>query len=159
MDFQGDKKYIPSYYYSLWQIQDGRHETIKPIESYVISEKIKKDAIEFFKPLAKPYFLRWRVNAVRELEEMYRFIVNSAFLNIYNRKIIDNKLVVEEQDFEVAKKLISREIETKDFIMRCLSAVNLERLKTTKEIQNWTAKRGIKNPMVESIMKGLSGAK
>jgi hypothetical protein len=147
---------IPFFYKELYEIQEGLHNSIKPIEGYIIDEHIKESIASFIKPLVKVGFNMMGVHAIRQLEQAYRYMCSHAFLNILSgkRKIINNKLEINSEDLEVAKHLIKREIETQTIILMSVNAINWYNLRTINELRDW-AKTHKTPPTAYSIMKGI----
>ena len=131
---------IKGFYRDLYKIQDGTHDSLSPIEGYIIPKEINDEVKLFIQPLVEPIFLRWGISNVRELEEMYRFMCAYSFLNIYNREIKENKLVITKEDLEVAKKLIKRELRTKNIILSCIERVDYYNIKTRQQLREWEEK-------------------
>lgn len=136
--------YIRLFYDDLEKIQNGTHPKINPIKGYVISEKIKEDIIKFIKPLVKPIFEKYGITCVRELEQTYRFMVSNSFLNINPKKIKNDKIVIDEGDVKIAKKLIRREIYMKNIIFASIDAINRNNIRTRNELRNYWEKYKIK---------------
>jgi len=128
---------IKNYYQELLDIQEGRHKEINPIEGYIIDEDLKMEIREYIKPLVKKIFSKYGIAMVRELEETYRFTIAHSFLNIFNREIKNNKLVITREDVEVAKGLIKREIHTKAMIMKCIEQLDYFNIKTRDQLREW----------------------
>lgn len=151
--------YIPHFYNELLKIQEGNHR-IPKINGYIIPKDIKDEIKSFIKPLVRPAFVRWGVNAVRETEEVYRFLVSHAFLNIFrkyeNGLIHGDKIVIDSKDLKVAKYLIKREVATKEFIIDCINQINYNNLKTIQKLKEWTRRHKISDnaPKIR-LMEGM----
>lgn len=146
---------IPFFYKELYDVQDGKHK-IPKVQGYIISEEIKERIAEYIKPLVKIGFDMMGVHAIRQLEQSYRYMCSHAFLNILSgkRKIIDNKLEITNEDLEVAKHLIKREIETQTVILMSVNSINYWNLKTINELREWAKNKKIP-PTAYSIMKRI----
>lgn len=157
-NFLEEKSYIKEFYQELKKIQEGNHE-ISPIEGYIIPNEIKSEIKRIIKPLVRKSFRAWGVNGVRETEEFFRFLVNSAFINIFKKyedgKIIGNKLLIDENDFKLAKYLINREIKTKEFIIECLNTINYHNIKTIHQLKKWTEMNNVKSTEAKMLMEGM----
>ena len=129
--------YIPYYYKELLKIQNGEHSIYSPITGYIIPDSIKDQMLPFIKPLVNPSFQKFGVQAIRELEEAYRFMIAHAFLNVFNRRVEGGNIVVTEEDFRVAKFLIKREISTKHKIISCINAIDAFNLRTVYDLRDW----------------------
>ena len=109
------------------------------------------DLNKFIKPLVKPSFEEYGVNAIRQLQEAYRFMVAHAFLNIYNREIKDNKIIVNSDYLKVAKYLIDMEIETIFQIVDALSELNRRGIRTYKQLREWQDRKRIQEICISCI--------
>lgn len=133
----GEREEIINFYQELKSIQDGEHDNFTPITGYDIPKEFKEELNEFIKPLIRPAFEEYGVNAVRQLQEAYRFMVNHCFLNIHNREVKNGKVVIEQKDLGVAKYLIDREIDTIFHIVDVLSELNRRGIRTYKQLKEW----------------------
>ena len=127
------------------KIQDNEHDFIHPIEGYIISEEIKEKVKEFIKKLIQPYFKNYGITSVREVEETYRFMISHCFLNIHSRKVQEGKLIIEEEDMKVAKKLIKREIIMKNLIMGSIIELDSQNIRTNEQLRNFVTRYESKN--------------
>ncbi len=136
---------IAEFYKEIKNIQDGYNDDIKPIDGYIIPEKIKNEANEFFLPLTLNLHKKYRVSMATETEQMWRFCCCHAFLNIFQKKqsglIINNKLIIDNKDLDIAKKLISREISSKSIIMQCIENIDYYNIRTREQLIEWEEKR------------------
>lgn len=128
---------IIDFYNSLRTIQEGQNPNIKPITGYIISEEIKAKVAKSVIPLTEPSFEEYGVNAVRQIQETYRFMCSHAFLNIFNREIREDKLIITEKDFLVAEYLIQEEIKTIFQILSALKTLKANGLKTYQQLKKW----------------------
>ena len=145
---------IKQYYNSLFKIQDGTHSEIKPINGYIIPEEIRQDIGNFVlssKPL-KVILQKWGITSARALEETYRFLVNSAFLNIYNRRIEDNKLVVSREDLEVAKRLAYQESIQTYRILKGIESIDYFNIQTERDLREFEKKMQERNKPISKDM-------
>ncbi len=159
VDESDEVNFIPTYYEHLRKIQDGEGE-INPINGYIFSNRIKDQVKAFIKPLVKPTFVQFGVNAIDETEQFYRFLVNHSFLNLFEREIQDYKLVINDEDLEVAKSIIKNEVETKHQIYSSISFLDKNKIKTMEQLRKWEYRRKIKkakdlNLNAKFIMKGM----
>jgi len=149
---------IKNFYEELFSIQEGTHDTIEPIQGYIIPKSINEEVKLFIKPLVSLMFEKWGISNVRELEEMYRLMCSYAFLNIFNRKIENNKLVITKEDLELSKKLIKREIQTKGIILTCIDQVDYYNIKTREQLREWEKNRRKKEEIsshAKFLMEGM----
>ena len=93
----GDKDYavkqkmkeetVMNFYDELFKIQSRQHE-INPVVEYNIDIKFKKQAGEIWKSLSDKLIRDLGEKSyIRDLNYYYKFLVSSAFLNIFNRKL------------------------------------------------------------------------
>lgn len=136
---------VKSYYFHLREIQEGRSKILKPITGYIIPDQIKEELKNFIKPLVREAFMKFGVNAIRETEQAYRYMVNHAFLNIFKREVINNEIKITTEDLKVAKYLIKGEIETKYKIYSCMNMMDLFNLRTMNDLRKWAYTRKVKN--------------
>jgi len=154
---EGDEhelEYILNFYQSLIAIQEEEHPKINRIEGYIIPEDIKKDLLGFLKPFG---FEEFGINAVRQLQEAYRFMCAHAFLNIYNKKkegkIKRNKLEIDELDLKISKYLMDIEIDTIFHIVDSLSELKAKNIKTYKQLKEWQDRKKKSNSRDERKRK------
>jgi len=158
-EYKEKENCIPLFYKELLKIQNGEHY-IPKIEGYIFPKEIKEEIKKYLKPLVSRSFEKWGVNATREVQESYRFMISHAFLNIFKKYrdglIKNNKLIIDKKDLKVAKFLIKREILTKEFIMDCINQLNYNNIKTIQKLKEWAYKHKIKenNPKVR-LMEGM----
>lgn len=121
---------IKNYYKILQQIQLGDWEKIPMIRYYDVSEKIKTEIFNAWNGLNKQLGVYGTVGwePFRELHNAFRYLVSSAFLNIFNRKVtkITEKdgvplgmLTPDEKDMELAIYLLEKEINFKRTLLKC----------------------------------------
>ena len=60
-------------------------------------------------------------NFFRELQEFFRFLVSSAFLNVYNRKVENGILYPNEEDFKRALSLMKSSLKFKFRLLKSSS--------------------------------------
>ncbi len=137
---KGEEEKIMEYYQELLKIQTDRHTKIKPIKGYVFDKELREQLIKEWKPLVKPMVSRTKFAFFRELHQGMRYACSHCFLNIFNREIVDNKIVITQEDVDVAKKLMKNELETKYKILTCSRVVSEEKLKTVNDLSAWVNK-------------------
>lgn len=128
---------IRSFYYWLYSIQKGFDKKIKPVNKYVFDNQIKNEAKPFIKKIVSPIFDNYGITSIREVEQLYRFMIAHCFMNIHNRKCVKGVLHIERKDFEIAKELIMREIKTKYKIISCINHFAKGVTKTEQELRRW----------------------
>lgn len=137
-----DKTIIHDYYEDLYKIQEGTHEKINPIIGYIIPEEIIEDIKKYIKKLIflRIILKRWGIHSARPLEETYRFMVAHAFLNIWNREIKDNKLVIIKEDCLIAKRLIKNEAIETYKIFKAIERIDWFNIRNEREFRLWDLK-------------------
>jgi len=143
-EVNGEEEKIIEYYQELLKIQTNKHADIKPITGYVFDKKLREQLINEWKPLVKPMVARTKFAFFRELHQGMRYACSHCFLNIFNREIIDDKIVITQEDVNVAKKLMKKELETKYKILTCSRVVSEEKLKTVNDLSSWVNKQKTK---------------
>lgn len=151
---------IANYYQELFNIQLNQSKEFNRIVGYIVDKNFKREIINAWKPLVSPIVKRTKLSFFRELHQCMRYMCSHAFLSIFNREIIDNKLVIKEEDVKIAIELMKREIDTKHKILTCNSIVSEQKLRTTNELSEWVADYEKKNRMklgedLKSIMNSL----
>lgn len=133
---------ISEFYKGLYEIQEGASKEITPIDGYIISDDIKHQIGEYVKNL--PYLgvilSRWGIHSARALEETYRFLISHAFLNIYNRDVKDRKLVITQEDCEIAKRLIKFESQETYKILKAVEVIDWFNIRNEREFRVWNLK-------------------
>lgn len=125
---------IKEYYEELLEIQTGRHK-MSPILSYKISDEIKKKIFERWDMLTKKAVEDTRLIFFRELHEGYRFLIAHAFLNVFNRKIENQRLIPNNQDLKVALYFMTENIILKKKLLKFEGfARNLKSIKELDEV-------------------------
>ena len=111
-------KDISNYYKFLYQVQKGFSREISPIKGYYFDENFKNTILTMWKEYRKklnPYTFD---NYYRELIAGFKYLCSSSFLNINNRKIVDNQIVPTTHDLEIAIHLMQNELRTKIHILK-----------------------------------------
>lgn len=154
-------KHIKEFYQELYSIQEGNHKEINPIQGHIFPDTIKKEAGKFIEdlPYLNAIFKQWGITGARTLEEFYRVLSNHSFLNIFNREIRDNKIVVNEQDLKVAKHLIKVEEYYSYIIYKSIESIDYFRIKTERDLRSWLELRKKSNiktpPSMGYVMRGF----
>jgi len=139
---------IKKYYLELLKIQAGLHPEINPVKGYIIPEKFKEKIYEKWDALTFRIHGESNMNFFRELHEYYRILVSHAFLNVFNRNIEDGKLVVNEEDLEVALYLGMKNINIKKKIIKCDTFA-----KTIKDLAS--LKRALESERIDEETKNI----
>ena len=137
---------IKFFYKELELIQEGQHPNIKPIEGYIIEKRFSDLAKQEWKRITDGIVKETNMNFIRGLHEFFRILISHAFLNIFNRKIINNRLCPNEEDFTIALKIMIRTIETQYDILRTDRFI--KSLRNLDELQ-----RVMKNPAFKQKYK------
>ena len=159
-DHKGSEKEleISQYYKELLEIQMDRHREIDPIKGYIVKEEYKQRIINAWKPLVKPITRRTKFSFFREMHQAMRYMVSHAFLNIFNRKVEEGKIVIEEEDVKVAIELMTKELETKFEILSCSKVVSEERMKTTKDLAEYVDKLKKNKIRIKDTSENIMGS-
>lgn len=120
---------VVDYYDGLKKIQSGRNSEIYPIVNYNISTDFKNQAFENWSKISAKLIAELGDKSyIRDLNYYFKFLVCSAFLNVYNRKrdVIEigkdeetNKVMYgsvlypNEEDHKLAVKLMLKNMRTK----------------------------------------------
>lgn len=113
------KEAIKEYYRQLYGIQKQNHPNLNPIIGYIIPENFKESIFKKWDIKVKRVQEETNLNFFRELHEAYRFLISHAFLNIFQRKIENGRLIIEENDLKVALDLMAKNINIKKKIIKC----------------------------------------
>ena len=151
---------IIDFYQDLYKIMEGNHETFNPVEGFIFPEEIQNQVSPFIKAEVKDIFKKHGITFARSVEDFFRIMCSHAFLNIYNRKLQDNKIIITEEDMKVAKNLIKRDLDTKNIILECIDTIDYYGLKTINQLREWEDRRRLKykkdlGKKTKFIMEGL----
>jgi hypothetical protein len=153
-DHKGDNEeiVIEQFYKELLEIQLSRHKDLDPVIGYIVKEEYKQRIIEAWKPLVKPITRKTKFSFFRELHQGFRYMVAHAFLNVFNRKTENGKIIIEEEDVDIAVELMTKELETKFEVLSCSKVVSEERMKTTKDLAEYVdrVKKNYNKPIKET---------
>lgn len=115
---------IKDFYQKIYNIQKGNDEEFKPIDGYIVDGRFKNGIYEKHKELSNPF--KDDQYLVTELQSGFRYMCSHAMLNLFSRKIEgkkDRKIVIEEEDFQIAKNLMEMEMRMKFFVYTSSRAV------------------------------------
>lgn len=139
-DSKAKEEEIIEYYKELWKIQKEQSNEMSPIEGFILSDDYKKVIIKRWKFFTKKIQEDTNLNFFRELHEAYRILFAHSFLNVFNRKIENNKIVLTKEDLQVALNLTAKNISVKRKIIKCdvfaKSLKDLASLKKSLESDN-----------------------
>ena len=141
-----DSEQIVKFYQELKKIQDGTHPTIQPIEGYIFPGKERMIKLsDSIKSMTDYLHRKFNHSSATEVEEVFRLAISYAFLNIHNKHknglIRDNKLVITEEDLNVAENLIRQEIYAKKIIYSCIYSIDILGFRTMSKLREWENKR------------------
>lgn len=130
------EKNIKNYYAELMKIQEGEHDSINKIVGYHIDNTFKERAHKKWDNATRNIRKKTQapLNWFRSLQEFYRFLLSSAFLNVFNRKVENGILHPNEEDYQVAEKLMKKDLDTKYRIIKMRNFV--KRTNTIKELSS-----------------------
>jgi len=151
------KNYIHDYYKELYDIQLGNHDELNPITGYVIPQNIINEIGTYIKNLKYLSVIleKWGIHSARATEETYRFLVSHAFLNVFNRQIVDQKLVVNNEDLIIAKKLIEQEAKESLKIFLAIERIDYYNIKNERDFRQWDLKMRESNKKVPENIKNI----
>ncbi len=136
--YAGDKEFsdkarlkeevVIEYYKDLRKIQAGENESIHPIAGYHIEKRFKEEIYEVWSRLSDRLIKDLGEKSyIRDLNYYYKFLVSSAFLNVYHRKLEiidlgrndDGKIIKgsiitpNEEDHKLATELMKQNMRSK----------------------------------------------
>ncbi len=153
-----EEESIEDFYRELLDIQLDRHSDIEKVTGYIVKPEYKQRILNAWKPLVKPMTKKTNFSFFRELHSGLRFMVAHAFLNVFNRKIENGKIVIEEEDVKVAIGLMTKELSTKFEILSCSKIVNEEKMKTTKDLYEYVDKLKRNQIPLKDSSKNIMGS-
>ena len=98
---------IKDYYKLLFQIQGGRNTEIQQVTGYEFDEKYKKMGLNHWKTLTRDFANDINGDFKRELHDFYRYTISHAFLNVFNRKVVNGILIPTREDYLYALDLLN----------------------------------------------------
>lgn len=151
------KNYIHDYYKELYDIQLDKHDEINPITGYVIPQSIINEIGVYIKSLKYLSVIleKWGIHSARATEETYRLLVSHAFLNIFNREITDQKLVINHEDLMIAKRLIEQEAKESLKIFLAIERIDYYNIKNERDFRQWDLKMRESNKKVPENIKSI----
>jgi len=130
----GKEEIIKNYYINLATIQSNKKLQVR---GYVIPDKYRDEAFKEWEKITSNIVNSLGFNFFRELQEFFRFLCSSAFLNYYNRKLEKNKLYPNEEDFKIALRLMKNSIKFKIRLINSESfAKGIKNARQFKNIMN-----------------------
>lgn len=149
---------IKEFYQELLRIQTNEHDEINMVKGYSVSATQKNRIIIAWKPLVRAITKKTNFSFFRELHQGLRYMVAHAFLNIFNRNMTEeDKIIIKDEDVDVAIKLMTKEIKIKEEILNCSKVVSEERMKTTKDLSNYVERFKAKNKTVKESSRNIMG--
>ncbi len=128
---------IIEYYNELLDIQEGEHKEIEQITGYIIDDEFRNKIATAINPKLDQIFKNTNYEFVRELQQVWKYAIAHAFLNVFQRTIEKGKLVITEEDIAKAIALSSREIETKEKILESLRDISTKKFRTVEDLKRW----------------------
>jgi len=136
--FLNREQVIIDYFKLIKTVQDKDKNTpLEQITGYEIPEDFRKKITDEIIPLFAQPFKETNFEFVRELQQSYRYMVSHAILNMFNRKIKDGKILIEQRDYDVALALSQKEIKTKLIILNSLNKMSEKKFRNANEVKLW----------------------
>jgi len=154
-DIEDSIENINKYYKKILDMKDQ-------IDGFIISDEIKNELGLFVEEnkYLDYIFKKLAIPATRQLEDAFTILASSCFLNIFNRKIENNKLVVTKEDLEVTIKLVNRGAYYSYSIYDAIERVDWHRVKNERELRNYLTRTKIEIPKsTKFIMEGIVSGK
>lgn len=104
---------IKSYYQKLWNIQHNKDRDFEKIGGWVLEDTFKWTIFKRWESLKDELRIPDEIYIIRELQSAYKYLYASSMLNIFNRKIEENKLVPNREDLDLAIQLFVNELRMK----------------------------------------------
>jgi|SRR3990167_371678 len=145
---------VKNYYKKIWNIQRNKDSEFQPVKGFILDKKFKEEMFKTWLELTELPFPEDSY-LLRENHSAYRYMCASAMLNLFNRKIEDNKIVPNDFDMEVAKTLLKTEVTMKFRIMQLDKMIREEKdvIRLYKTIVNSDEYDFISKKIAEAIMK------
>lgn len=135
-DFIDKEQIIINFYKQLLNNQEQNSQAdLNKIYGYMIPENFRIYVENHLIPLFNEPFRETEFEFIRELQQFYKYLVNHAFLNSYNRKIKDGKLYVAEEDLKIALSLSKTEIQVKKELLKSTYVISEKRIRTIKDLK------------------------
>lgn len=130
------------------------------IKGFIIPEEIKKEMIKLVdtNQHLNEIFRRWDIPSVRYLEDSYVILACHAFLNLNSREIQDNKIVVNNEDLEVTKKLLRNSSAYSYLIYDAIERVDWYNIRSERELKEYLSQIEVKKKVpnqTKFLMGGL----
>ena len=107
------KEIIKEYYHELQKILSGLYPDKPPIMGYEIDQKFRDMIYNTWDSRTIIYRKNAQFNWHRELLDAYRIMISHASLNYFNRKIVNNKIIIQDEDCRMACKFLEKSLEMK----------------------------------------------
>ena len=142
---------IKIFYKELEMSQLEEHPDIQKITNYAISDEFKNKARDVWIKKTEPIVRETNFNFIRGLQEFFRFLISHAFLNVYNRKVVNGVLYPNEEDYKVALDLMEKTIDLQHDILKTEKfAKTIKNLSDLKKALNSNI-----DPKYKEILKNL----
>ncbi len=144
-------KKIEEFYKKLIEFKENNK-----IDGFEISEKIKLDLLKYIEDnkALNLIFKKWGIPRTRQFEDAYIILTSLSFLNIFNRKIVDNKICVEERDLKITKKLVNRGAIHSYRIYEAIEKIDWYKIKNERQLREYLTKNNISKG-TKFLMEGL----
>lgn len=114
LDSRMKQQIISDYYKLLFKIQNKETDAERPqIQNYHFDEHLNKLALEKWKKMTARYSNDINGDFTREFQDFYRFLISHAFINIFNRKVINGTIYLTEEDYAFAMEMMEENIKNK----------------------------------------------
>lgn len=112
------QKAIKLYYDEVMKIMANENKDIPQIHGYFFSDKIKDEIYKEWASITSKLAGKLEFYFNRELHEAYRFLVSSALLNVFHRKVENGIIHPNEEDLKLAKELMLDNLRNKVSILQ-----------------------------------------
>lgn len=161
-DFALRQETIKDYYMELLQIQQGEHDKVKPVEKCYMDPEFNKRAFDVWDQVTKSINSRLKVqlNWFRELQEFARFLFTHAFMNVWNRKVEKGVIYPNNEDFDIAIRLMEETLQVKyDIVSMNLFSRNIADLQELENVLSSPRLSEQRRDILMNLMKGKIKAK
>jgi hypothetical protein len=144
---------IEKFYKKIYETQKQN-----PINGFIIPKRIKKEIGHFIEEnvYLNAIFKKWGIPSIRQLEDAYIILASHCFLNLFNRQIEKDKLIVNEEDLEVTKNLVNKGAYYSYPIYEAIERIDWYKIKTERALRDYLTKTKskIRTP-TRFVMEGL----
>ena len=114
---------IKNYYKELLKIQWGEGP-IEKVSGYIIEPKTTTEIYQKWEKLIEELEFPEGKYLQRELQLAFKYMVSHSFLNIFNRKIEENKLIVSREDINLSLGLMEHEMRLKQKVLHTIAEMS-----------------------------------